>query len=116
MSEVHVFASRGRFSSERELGEFIDATYTEDGDRIDSLFIKEVGLSSYEPACIEATFSTQERELHKLLEGSSYSELWLDTVPNTDVYNSVISVFEPNELETPQDTSLTYVGCFEYEE
>ena len=50
MSIVHLFVSTGRFSSFEALREYIDPTYTDDGDLIPSSFIEEVELDDYEPA------------------------------------------------------------------
>ncbi len=57
MATVHVFVSTGRFHSSEEMRRFIDETYTDDGDGIPSPFMREVGLSEYEPMCIEAIHS-----------------------------------------------------------
>jgi hypothetical protein len=57
MPTVHVFVSTGRFRSSDELRAYIDPDYDEedeDGDRIPSPFMTEVGLTRYEPMCIEA--------------------------------------------------------------
>jgi Immunity protein 22 len=48
MATVYVFLSTGRFRSLKEMRQFIDQTYTEDGDGIPSSFMREVGLSEYE--------------------------------------------------------------------
>ena len=57
MPSVYIFAALGRFKSLSEMRQFIDKTHTEDGDYIDSDFIREVGLSGYEPNCIESVCS-----------------------------------------------------------
>jgi len=57
MSSVHVFVSSGRFRSLREMSEFANHTYTNDGDSVPSRFATEVDLSHYEPATIEIPHS-----------------------------------------------------------
>ncbi len=46
MPTVHIFASR------EALKAFVIPTYSEDGDRIDSAFMREIGFRKYEPMCI----------------------------------------------------------------
>ena len=95
MAIVHVFISAGRFHSFDEMRAFIDETYSDDGDAIPSPFIREVDLSSYEPACIEALHSEQPIPLTDLLQGSSYSEQWLTQVDGSQTADSAICVFAP---------------------
>jgi hypothetical protein len=71
MASVHIFATLGRFESFEAMRQFIDPTYTDDGDSIDSEFIREVALSSFEPMCIEAMHSATPKPLRNLLEGAS---------------------------------------------
>lgn len=55
MTQVYLFVSNERFHSEEELDSYVDRTYTEDGEGIDSAFMTEVGLTSFESACIDAS-------------------------------------------------------------
>jgi hypothetical protein len=116
METVHVFISTGRFRSFEDMRAFIDQTYTEDGDGIPSAFMREVGLSGYEPACIEAIFSESGQAVpqSELLPGASYSEQWLSSLDKTRVADAVICVFAPNQVARPQNSSLEYVGAFGY--
>jgi Immunity protein 22 len=74
MGAVHVFVSTGRFRSFEEMRAFIDETYTGDGDSVASEFMKEVGLTNYEPGCIEAIHSKSGTALPValLLAGASW--------------------------------------------
>jgi hypothetical protein len=56
---------------------FVDETYTDDGDGVPSPFMREVALSGYEPACIEAIHEDAPVPLAVLLAGASYSDQWL---------------------------------------
>jgi hypothetical protein len=114
MGTVHVFISTGQFRSFKQMRVFIDPTYTEDGDEIPSPFMREVGLSVYEPMCIEAIHSEQIVTLPNLLEGASYSDQLLRQLDGTRWADAAICVFSPNEVETPKGSSLEYSGAFQY--
>jgi hypothetical protein len=114
MSVLHLYISSGRFSSEEELDDFIQPSYDENGEKIDSVFMDEVGLTSFEPACIEATFEEREVNIIELLEGSSYQDQWLELVPNDLSGNVALTIYEPNLLSKPKSCSLVYVGSYNY--
>jgi hypothetical protein len=114
MPSVHIFVSQGRFSSFEALRKFIDPTYTEDGDQIDSEFVREVGINEFEPMCIEAIHSTAIKPLRLLLKRASYSDQWLPHFAVTCDADSAICVFEPNVVLRPEATSLRYYGAFFY--
>ena len=116
MQTVHVYISEGRFSSFEALRQFIDPSYTADGDRIDSEFMNEVGLESFEPGCIEAIHSPAAISLDQLLDGASYSNQWLPCLSQSAKADSAICVFEPNILLRPQGGSLQYCGAFSFKE
>jgi len=71
MPTVHIFASCGRFASGEALKAFVIPTYSEDGDRIDSAFMREVGFTKYESMCIEAIHSEVSKPLSALLARTS---------------------------------------------
>lgn len=116
MATVHVFTSTGMFISFDQLREFIDQKYTEDGDGVPSPFMRETGLSDYEPACIEAiVISTGgPQPLHELLSEASYSNQWLAEVDSSKTADAAICVFEPNQLRHPSCSSLEYIGSYHY--
>jgi hypothetical protein len=116
METVHVFASTGRFKSFDEMRAYIDETYTEDGDGVDSPFMTEVELNEYEPGCIEAILSQSGRSvpLSELLTQASYAEQWLPTVDGERLADAAICVFPPNQVGRPEGCSLDYIGAFEY--
>jgi hypothetical protein len=76
LEKVHVFNIPGRFRSFEEMWEFIDKTYTEDGNGIPSPFMREVGLSEYEPDAIEAIHKGKPTSVAELLAGASYDDQW----------------------------------------
>lgn len=115
MPTVHIFSSSGRFHSFEELRLFTHETYTADGDAIPSAFMREVGLSGYEPMCIEASWKEQLIPLPDLLSGASHSEQWIRHLPSTKLADAAICVFEPNLVRHPAECSLEYCGAFEYE-
>jgi hypothetical protein len=114
MDTVHVFISTGRFRSFEEMRAFLDPTYTEDGDMVPSPFMVEVGLTDYEPACIEAVHSEQFVLLPQLLANVSYSDQWVGNLQHSRRADAAICVFSPNRVARPQDCSLEYCGTFQY--
>ena len=67
MPIVHIIVSTQRFASIERMREFIDPTYTEDGDLIPSPFFNEVQLANHEPACIEVIHVAEPTSLQDLL-------------------------------------------------
>ncbi|MFT4558529.1 MAG: hypothetical protein ACI92S_003910 [Planctomycetaceae bacterium] len=117
MDIVHIFISTGRFRSFDEIHLFIDETYSEDGDGIDSEFMAETGFAQYEPGCIEAVLSESGEAvpLKQLLDGTSYCEQWLLKLDITRLADAAICVFSPNEIEHPDQSSMEYLGKFHYQ-
>jgi Immunity protein 22 len=111
---VHVFVARGRFRSLTEVHEFVDQTYTEDGEAIRSSFMTEVVLSEYEPMCIETVHSARPLPLAELLQGASFLEQWGSQIDGARVAESAVCVFSPNAVAHPERSSLEYVGAFAY--
>jgi hypothetical protein len=117
MDTVHVFISTGRFQSFDQMRSYIDEMYDEDEDESPSAFMEEVGLSEYEPGCIEAIPSETGRPvpLAELLAGASYSDQWLHCLDGSRLADAAICVFAPNQVERPADCSMEYLGAYEYE-
>jgi hypothetical protein len=115
MDTLHVFVAVGRFDSFEAMREFIDPEYDENGDSVPSKFIQEVGLTDFEPGCIEAIISDRGIvQVKDLLRYASYSDQWLDLLPVNSQADSAICVFSPNAVSRPQDSSLTYLGEYRY--
>jgi hypothetical protein len=114
MDTVHVFVSKGRFTSFEEMRAFVEETYTEDGDGIPSDFAREVSQSWYEPGCIECNHEGRLQSIVELLAGSSYSEQWLPQLKTDEIANESICVFSPNVIDHPERSSLSYLGAFHY--
>lgn len=114
MEKVYVFISTGRFRSFEEMREFVDKTYTEDGDGVPSPFMREVGLSDYEPGCIEAIHKTKPITVTELLAGASFNDQWLPKLDGERLADSAICVFSPNRLRFPTNSSLEFLGEFDY--
>jgi hypothetical protein len=114
MDTVHVFVSTGRFRSYAEVRAFVQPTYTEDGDRVPSAFMREVGLTGYEPGCIECVHRPAPVPLAELLAGASYSDRWLPRAPAGRLGDAAVCVFAPNQVAHPAGCSLEYVGAFGY--
>ncbi|MFN0054802.1 MAG: immunity 22 family protein [Planctomycetales bacterium] len=110
------YETTGRFRSFEEMRAYIDETYSEDGDGIPSAFMREVGLSEYEPGCIEAIPSEcgSAVPLSALLAGASYSDQRLPRLDRSRLADAAICVFAPNRADHPEGCSLVYVGTFPY--
>ena len=121
MPTVHVFVSTGRFRSFDDMRAYIDPVYDEDdededGDLIPSPFMTEVGLTRYEPMCIEAVPSKSGHPvpLAALLAEASYSDQWLHRLDVGRLADAAICVFAPNEVTRPEGGTLEHLGAFEY--
>ncbi|WP_185822837.1 immunity 22 family protein [Xanthomonas sp. GW] len=116
MPIVHVFVSSGRFATMEELRGYIDRTYTEDGDGVASPFMREIGLSRCEPACIEAVISASgiPEKLNELLSDASYWDQWRHEVDGSIVADAAICVFAPNQPNHPAGASVRHIGSFDY--
>ena len=94
----------------------IDQTYDEDGKSFPSAFMLEIGLTKYEPGCIEAISSKSGLPVpvKELLKRSSYSDQWLPYIDKELLADAAICVFAPNEVAKPNGSSLEYAGSFNY--
>jgi hypothetical protein len=81
---------------------------------VPSVFMREVRLTVYEPMCIEAIHSEQRQRLSGLLSRASFSHQWMTQLDGTRRADAAICVFSPNQVETPEATSLEYCGAFQY--
>ncbi|MGC4042716.1 MAG: immunity 22 family protein [Armatimonas sp.] len=117
METVHVFISTGRFSSFEEMRAYIDKSYTEDGEGIDSPFLIETGLENYDPMCIESVSSETGKPvpIATLLLGASWLGQWLPQFDGKRLADAAICVFLPNTLEHPEGCSLEYLGKANFE-
>ncbi len=114
MDAVHVFVSTGRFRSFAGMRAFVEETYTRDGDGVPSEFAREVGLSGYEPGCIECVHRPAPAPLAELLAGASYADQWLPHLPPGRTADAAVCVFAPNQVARPGGGTLEYVGSFGY--
>jgi hypothetical protein len=114
MERVHVFISTARFSSFAEMRSFIDPAYTADGNCVPSHFMREVGLTDFEPGCIEAIREERPTALAELLADASYGDQWVPQLDGRRIADSAICVFAPNRLRHPHRSSLEYIGAFDY--
>jgi hypothetical protein len=76
--------------------------------------MEEIGLRCYEPMCIEAHRSESIQGLRQLLKGASYGEQWLSQIDVNETADSAISVFPPNTVSHPNNSSLKYIGGFTF--
>ncbi|MFI6984272.1 hypothetical protein ACIBSV_37570 [Embleya sp. NPDC050154] len=116
---VHVFVSRGRFSSFEDIRDYVDAGRSEDGDAEPSVFMGEAGIAELEPMCVEAVHARDDGHLglvvpEVLLRGASYADQWLPQVESTEPADAAICVFAPNMVTNPHGTALHYLGRFTY--
>jgi hypothetical protein len=114
MPIVHIFSSSNRFTSYEALQAFVLPTYSEEGERIDSLFMREVGFTEYEPMSIESVHSERAQPLADLLASASYSEQWFSRLVGSSEANSAVCVFSPNKIIHPERSSMNYFGAICY--
>ncbi len=114
-SFVHVFVSCGRFASADELAQFVEPTYTEDGDRVASKFMAEIGLESFEPMAIERVFYRKPIDLLSAIPSFSYADQFRIVRLEQTPIDAIICVYSPNIVRVPNRSSLDYVGAFKYD-
>jgi hypothetical protein len=113
MSYVHVFAGMDKSMDAVRLGAYLDATYNEDGDRLNSLFLDEVGITDYEPQAIESMIADVAAPLRRMVDGSSYLALWQAGLPEITA-RYVILVYARNVITRTDTTLVRYVGRFDF--
>ncbi|MEU8515213.1 immunity 22 family protein [Kitasatospora sp. NPDC048722] len=116
---VHVFLSRGRFSSFEDIRDHVDPEWSENGDATPSPFMTEAGIAELEPMCVEAVHAREEGHCapvvpEVLLRGASYADQWLSQVESTESADAAICVYAPAVVTTPHGTALHYLGRFTY--
>ncbi|MFB7668526.1 immunity 22 family protein [Kitasatospora sp. NPDC056138] len=114
---VHVFLSRGRFSSEEAVRDYIDQRWSENGDAEPSAFMGEAGIAEFNPMCVEVIHAQDIGHLAPvppavLLREASYADQWLPQVESAEPADAAICVFAPNIVTNPYGTSLRYLGQF----
>lgn len=109
---VHVFISSGRFGAFEQMRDYVDQTYTEDGDAIPSAFMQEVELHDYEPMAIETVPSDSGLPIPigDLLAQVSWSAQWLPALDRKRTADVAFCVFSPNLVPYPERCSLDYLG------
>ncbi|MER7767386.1 hypothetical protein [Kitasatospora sp. NPDC096140] len=116
---VHVFLSRGRFSSYDDIRDHVDEVWSENGDAEPSALMREVGIAELEPMGVEVVHARDDGHPapvapEVLLHGASYADQWLPQVESAEPADAAICVFAPNVVTDPRGTSLHYLGRFTY--
>ncbi|MGV9313622.1 hypothetical protein ACWDR0_15750 [Streptomyces sp. NPDC003691] len=116
---VHVFLSRGRFSSFEDISTYVDAGWSDDGDAEPSVFMAEAGIAELEPSCVEVVHAQDAGHPGPvapgvLLRGASYADQWLPQVESAEPADAAICVFAPNVVTNPHGTALRHLGPFTY--
>src|SRR5262245_46677071 len=115
MDQVHIFCARGKFPDDQRLSRFVTPTYSEDGELIPSQFMREIGLiDNYDPTAIESERFDRPLELLAAIIGFSYSDQFRVVRVDPTLVDTVICVYSPNAPQTPQRSTLDYVGVFSY--
>ena len=115
MDTVHIFCCSKRFVDDAALASFVEPTYTDDGDILDSGFMREIALSDeYEPMAIERMSLPNPTPVWAAIQDCSYSTQFADQIPRETIADAIICVYSPNIPQSPQSTSLTYIGSFTY--
>ncbi|KAA1257256.1 hypothetical protein LF1_52470 [Rubripirellula obstinata] len=115
MDTVHIFACARRFIDAQHFADFVEADYSDDGDIIDSEFMREIGLhDGYEPMTIEKCLLSDTANLRSALSGCSYLDQYINDLPIDLSADAIVCVFSPNRPKSPSLSSMTYVGAFSY--
>ncbi len=113
MNYVHVFIGMDASVDPSQLRTYLRATYSEDGDRLNSVFLNEVGIADYEPQAIESAAVGESGPLRKILAGSSYLALWQAGLPDIAARYFVL-LFAPNVITRTNTTLVHYIGKFDF--
>ncbi|MFI6156823.1 hypothetical protein ACIBCA_29545 [Kitasatospora sp. NPDC051170] len=116
---MHVFLSRGRFTSVEDLRDHVDERWSENGEAEPSAFMRETGTAELEPMCVEAVHARDDGHLAPVVPGVllrdvSYADQWLPQVTSTEPADAALCVFAPNVVARPLGSSLNYLGRFTY--
>lgn len=113
MSYVHIFIGTDASMDAMRLRTYLRATYSEGGDRLNSVFLDEVGIADYEPQAIESGVFGKSGPLRKILAGSSYLALWQTGLPDLTTRYFIL-LFAPNVITRTDTTLVHYVGRFDF--
>ena len=115
MAALHLFVSANRFFTAMTLNDYIQPTYSSNGEMTESAFAGEVGLTHFDPMHFEVVYKSKNHPVRSLLAGLPHEAKWVSQVPESIDANVAIVVYEPNRLSKPQDATVQYVGCYQYE-
>ncbi|MCZ8518479.1 MULTISPECIES: immunity 22 family protein [Paenibacillus] len=122
--EARVSLWLGTFSSEEAAGQYVEGSYTEDGEYAPSSFEQDFAFR-YDPDFIELNYKeAPEAALEVLLAGHSYDDEILPAFrelpgPSGEAYNTVILVYnlayhEEVRRSSPESGELVYKGTVQY--
>lgn len=114
----------GNIKNQTELEDYIDCTYTEEGDFICSKFCSDFKIDSYE---IDEDFIERyvlekgSNSINELLEGCSYYENIIPKfkkyIGTNKFYNTVVLIYNfKYENSIKHSNKFDYIGCVSYEE
>ncbi len=112
---IHAFIAKGQFQSDTDLRAYFDPTYDAQGCMVPSPFMREIGLSDYEPGRITAIRRDRPVRASRLLAHISRGKEWAGLRPGrTLLADTAVCVFTPARVAYPRLCSLRYLGGFEY--
>lgn len=120
----------GHFATKEKLEEYIEVEFNKEGDRIQSLFMRDfkMGFSDYDEDLLEKTFKEKATSsLEWLLQNISYEEQILSQfvshygIELGESFNAVIAIYNTQYNEEKDEASveggrLVYMGSVVYEE
>jgi hypothetical protein len=110
MPAVNIFLTHRRFDSVAALDQFV---FTRNGQL--ARFQQEVGFMRYDPARIQLVFDPEASSVYQLLQDTLDFSCWGYKVRHmAGLYDTAILVYEPNQMQTPEASSLYYVGRLVY--
>ena len=110
MPAVNIFLAHQRFDSAAALNRFV---FTVNGQS--SRFLQEVGFTHFDPEHIHIVFNTKADSIYQLLQDTPDFHCWGYKVRHmAGLFDAAILVYEPNQMQTPEASSLYYVGRLVY--
>lgn len=113
MSYVHVFVGMDESINTARLGSYLQPTYNDAGERVNSTFLNEVGIADYEPQAIESLVLDGTGPLRQILDGTSYFTLWQAGLPEMTARYFIL-LFDRNVITRADTTLVQYLGRFDF--
>ena len=111
MPAVNIFLAYHRFDTADDLRQFV---FVNNGQL--TSFKQEVGFTRFDPTHIQIIHNPEANSIYYLLQNAPDFDYWGYKVRHmAGIYDTAILVYEPNHMQTPEASSLYYVGRLVYQ-